>query len=296
MRSSVFNTSFRLVGRRGARIPSSFFLPSCPSSSQASGAEEIFVERPQPGIAHLVLNREKGKNSFSAKFLGSFCAAISQLHGDDSLRCLVIRSNVANVFCAGADLKERATMPEDKVEGFVASLRDAFTAVENLPCPTIAAIEGVALGGGLELAMACDLRVAGEKALLGLPETSLAIIPGAGGTQRLSRIVGVAKAKELTFLSKRLPARVAADIGLVTECVASGAAAERAQELAVSIASAGPIAQRAAKEAISRGANLPMAEALRVERECYGRVVNTHDRKEGLAAFVEKRPPHYLGK
>jgi methylglutaconyl-CoA hydratase len=187
-------------------------------------------------------------------------------------------------------------MPEDKVEGFVASLRNAFTALENLPFPTIAAIEGVALGGGLELAMACDLRIAGEKALLGLPETSLAIIPGAGGTQRLPRIVGVAKAKELTFLSKRISSQAAANIGLVTESVPAGSAVTRAHELAVTVASGGPIAQRAAKRAITGGIQLPMEKALLFEKECYSQVIKTLDRKEGLAAFVEKRTPKYIGK
>lgn len=257
---------------------------------------DILIERPQEGIAHLVLNRDKGKNSFSAKFLGEFCDAVSKLHNDNTIRCVVVKSNVANVFCAGADLKERATMPEDKVEDFVASLRNAFTALENLPVPTIAAIEGVALGGGLELAMACDLRVAGEKAILGLPETSLAIIPGAGGTQRLPRIVGVAKAKELTFLSKRISAQAAASIGLVTESVPAGSAVTRAHELAVTIATAGPIAQRAAKRAITGGIQLSMEKALQFEKECYSQVIKTADRKEGLAAFVEKRTPKYIGK
>ena len=129
---------------------------------------------------------------------------VAKVSSDKSARVVIISSNVSKVFCAGADLKERATMPENQIAGFVAQLRDSFQAVANIPVPVIAAIDGAALGGGLELALACDLRVASETSTLGLPETALAIIPGAGGTQRLPRLLGLGKAKELVFLAKRL--------------------------------------------------------------------------------------------
>ncbi len=142
-------------------------------------------------------------------------ASLTTLSQDKNICALIIRSTVPKVFCAGADLKERATMSEADVVVFVYSLRDSLSAVANLPFPTIAAIEGAALGGGLELAMACDLRIAGADAILGLPETALAIIPGAGGTQRLPRLVGIPKAKELIFLAKRLTALESASIGFI---------------------------------------------------------------------------------
>ena len=140
-------------------------------------------------------------------------SALKELHENKSISVLILKSNVAKVFCAGADLKERATMSEAQVIDFVDSLRALTTQVEQLPFPTIAAIEGAALGGGLELALACDMRIAGTEAILGLPETALAIIPGAGGTQRLPRLVGVPKAKELIFTAKRLNGSEAAAIG-----------------------------------------------------------------------------------
>eukprot|EP01034_Spumella_vulgaris_P026252 gene26252-32798_t len=187
-------------------------------------------------------------------------------------------------------------MPDEQVGAFVASLRDAFTSLADLPFPTIAAIEGVALGGGLELALACDLRVAGEKALLGLPETSLAIIPGAGGTQRLSRVVGLAKAKELVFTSARLTAQDASKIGLITECVPFGEALSRAEAIAAVIAEKGPLAIRMAKKALDGGFEQDLKSGLALERECYEQVVRTTDRREGLLAFTEKRKPVYTGK
>ena len=156
------------------------------------------------GIRHIILNRDEGKNSLSKAMLAELNETVAKVSSDKSARVVIISSNVSKVFCAGADLKERATMPENQIAGFVAQLRDSFQAVANIPVPVIAAIDGAALGGGLELALACDLRVASETSTLGLPETALAIIPGAGGTQRLPRLLGLGKAKELVFLAKRL--------------------------------------------------------------------------------------------
>jgi methylglutaconyl-CoA hydratase len=204
-------------------------------------------------------------------------------------------------------------MQEDDVERFVTRLRAAMFAWESLPVPTIAAIDGAALGGGLELALACDLRYASENALLGLPETALAIIPGAGGSQRLPRIVGPAKAKELIFLAKRISGRESADIGLVTECVEedkspdssgnrsdstiSSSTLDTALKVAKQIAQKGPIGILMAKKAINEGMQAPSMEAaMQVETLCYGQTVRTSDRVEGLRSFVEKRKPNYQGR
>lgn len=258
----------------------------------------VLVEKFEDGkIVHLVLNRHDGKNSFSKQMLADFNAAVAQLHEDKTVRVVVLKSTVDKVFCAGADLKERATMPDSEVAPFVGRLRSSIDKVAKIPVPVIAAIDGAALGGGLELALACDLRIAGEKALLGLPETALGIIPGAGGTQRLPRVVGVAKAKELIFTAARLSSKQAAAIGLITEAVEGRSSADRAHEIALEIAEKGPIAIRMAKKALDEGIQVPLDEALnRVEAECYGGVVDTADRKEGLLAFKEKRKPNYQGK
>jgi methylglutaconyl-CoA hydratase len=161
--------------------------------------------------------------------------------------------------------------------------------------PTIAAIEGAALGGGLEMALACDFRIAGAKALLGCPETALAILPGAGGTQRLPRLIGVSKAKELIYTSRRIGADVAEKIGLVDYAVDEGDALERALALAREILPNGPVGVRMAKEAISKGMEVDLATGMAIERACYAQVIPTKDRVEGLMAFKEKRKPVYKG-
>ncbi len=275
---------------RPARLNFALQIRNC-----ATKSDELLIENSANGLVQMILNRHNGKNSFSKKFLEDIGNAIQGFKNDKNIRVLIIKSNVPGVFCAGADLKERATMPESEVEGFVDKLRGTFTAIENLPFPTIAAIEGAALGGGLELAMSCDLRIAGTKALIGLPETSLAIIPGAGGTQRLPRIIGAAKAKELIFLSKKLNSTEAFNIGLITESVDEGKASNRANEIASAIAEKGPIAIRMAKKAINDGMQVDITSSFQVEKQCYAQVIKTNDRKEGLKAFIEKRKPQYNG-
>jgi len=170
-----------------------------------------------------------------------------------------------------------------------------FTQLEKLPMPTIAAIEGAALGGGLELALCCDLRVAGSGAKLGLPETSLGIIPGAGGTQRLPRLIGLSKAKELMFTAERIQSERALELGLVNHAVDAGRATEKALEIAGRIAVNGPVAVRLAKQAASAGMQADVTTGMDIERGCYAQVITTKDRTEGLVAFREKRKPVYKG-
>lgn len=214
----------------------------------------------------------------------------------DRARCLVITSSSPKVFSAGADLKERATMTLEDAESFVTSLRTTMERISNLPIPTIAAIEGAAVGGGLELALAADLRIAGTKASLGLPETSLAIMPGAGGTQRLPRLIGMARAKELIWTADRVDGQTAAAYGLVQHVVEEGQAQSKALEIAWKIARNGPIAIRAAKQAVDMGmAATTMDKALEMERQAYATVLQTKDRLEGLASFREGRSPEYKG-
>jgi enoyl-CoA hydratase/carnithine racemase len=167
--------------------------------------------------------------------------------------------------------------------------------VETMPQPTVAVINGFAFGGGMELALACDLRVATESALLGLTETSLAIIPGAGGTQRLPRLVGKSRAKDLILTARRLDVAEAVSMGLVNRSAPKGHLEDVALEVAGQIALNGPVAIKAAKEAIDRGSDLPLAEGLEIEAECYSRTLTTTDRLEALAAFAEKRKPEFRG-
>ena len=259
---------------------------------------ELLVERllgPDSGIVLLGLERPLAKNALGRQLVKEMEEAIATLKEDLSIRVVVLHSLVPGVFCAGADLKERADMGQEEATDFVQRLRTTFRAVERLPMPTIAAIDGAALGGGLELALACDLRVVGGGAKLGLPETSLAIIPGAGGTQALPRLIGRSKAKELIFTARRFGAEDALDLGIADRIAEEGKALEAALALAREILPNGPIALRAAKEAIDHGLDVDRDGGLKIEARCYAKVIPTKDRLEGLAAFREKRRPIYRG-
>ncbi|HJW08988.1 MAG TPA: enoyl-CoA hydratase-related protein [Holophagaceae bacterium] len=259
---------------------------------------ELRVERLQggdEGIVLLGLDRPAAKNALGRELMAEFRETLSELRFDPAVRVVILHSLVPGVFCAGADLKERATMGQAEVAAFVHSLRAAFTELEDLPMPVLAALEGAALGGGLELALACDLRVAGMEAKLGLPETGLAIIPGAGGTQRLPRLIGKSKAKELIFTGRRIGAEEALRLGLADRAVPAGQALEEAKALAREILPNGPVALRMAKQAVNRGLEVDRESGLALEQACYAQVIPTKDRLEGLAAFKEKRRPIYRG-
>ena len=222
-------------------------------------------------------------------------AILLELRFDTRARAVIVRSAAPGVFCAGADLKERAAMAPHEVASFVHSLRTTFSEIAELPMPVIAAVEGAALGGGLEMALAADFRVAGSDATFGLPEVGLGIIPGAGGTQRLSRLIGAARAKELIFTARRLSAPTAESYGLLTRLVAAGGAYDAALDLAREIVPRGPVAVRMAKEAVDRGSQVDLATGLAIERACYAQVIPTADRLEGISAFREKRAPVFRG-
>ncbi|KAF8913745.1 ClpP/crotonase-like domain-containing protein [Gymnopilus junonius] len=222
---------------------------------------------------------------------------LEQIHYDKSVRVLILRSTTVGSFCAGADLVERRTMSQLQVSKFLAGLRDTLAKLESLPLPTIAAIDGPALGGGLELSLACDLRVAGHDVTkIGLPETSLGIIPGAGGTQRATRIIGPSRAKDLIYTARTLTAVEALEWGLVNYVSTPGTTAfERSLSLAESIARNAPLALRAAKQAISRSEDLALETGLDFERATYETLLTTRDRSEALEAFREKRRPIFTG-
>lgn len=248
------------------------------------------------GVSTITLNRPEVMNSVNVAMLRDLRAALEEVQFDPDARCVIVTGAGEKAFCAGADLKERAGMAEVEVRRYIETIRNTFTLVENLPVPVIAAVNGIALGGGTELALASDLRIVSETATLGLTETSLAIIPGAGGTQRLPRIVGKAKAKELVFTARRIDAREALAIGLANKVVPPASLMDEARALAEAITKNGPVAIRVAKRAIDRGMEMDLASALVFESTCYEITIPTEDRREGLLAFREKRKPVYKGK
>ncbi|XP_023483319.2 methylglutaconyl-CoA hydratase, mitochondrial isoform X3 [Equus caballus] len=199
----------------------------------------------------------------------------------------------------GADLKERVKMNSSEVGPFVSKIRAVINEIANLPVPTIAAIDGLALGGGLELALACDIRVAASSAKMGLVETKLAIIPGGGGTQRLPRAIGMSLAKELIFSARVLDGQEAKAVGLVSHVLEQNqegdAAYRKALDLAREFLPQGPVAMRVAKLAINQGMEVDLVTGLAIEEACYAQTIPTKDRLEGLLAFKEKRPPRYKG-
>lgn len=279
-------------------------------------------------ISVLTLNRPASKNAISRALLNQLDEHVSSLRASKSSRVVLLRSSVPGTFCAGADLKERKGMSPAEVDAFLLQLRNVFTTVSRLPMPVIACLDGLAMGGGLELALCADLRIAGPSASrLGLTETKLGIIPGAGGTSRITRIVGVARAKELIFSARLVDALEAQRIGLVdfiapplTEPQLAGQEAfVRAIDMSRSFAKngmsytrssatttthphssfcsfTGPLAVRAAKMAIDKGSQMDSETALDFERQCYELILGTQDRLEGLKAFAEKRAPVYKGK
>lgn len=250
-----------------------------------------------PGIACLSLNRPQTKNAISLTLLRQLRESIEAVHFDKSVRVLILRSTTTGSFCAGADLAERRTMSQLQVAKFLADLRDTLGKLESLPMPTIAAIDGPALGGGLELSLACDLRVAGRDVTkIGLPETSLGIIPGAGGTQRVTKLLGPSRAKDLIFTARTLSAVEALEWGLVNYISTPETTAfDRSLTLAESIVKNAPLALRAAKQAVSRSADLALEAGLDFERASYETLLTSLDRIEALQAFTQKRKPVFRG-
>jgi len=258
--------------------------------------EKVLLVEKKDGIAVLTLNRPQVMNSFSVELLHSLKEQVDALKFDNNVRVVIITGAGQKAFCAGADLKERTTFDELQVKEFIFTIRNLFTAIEYLNKPVIAAINGVALGGGTELALACDIRIAAMNASMGLTETRLAIIPGAGGTQRLPRLIGRGKAKELIFTGRRVDAREALEIGLVNQICDPESLLEECQKMAAMICETGPIAIEQAKYAINYGLETDLHTGLGIESNAYWVTIPTEDRLEGLAAFQEKRKPVYKGR
>lgn len=247
------------------------------------------------GIGILTLNRPDVMNAVNQTLLQQLHDHLSTWRFDRSIRAIVVTGAGDKAFSAGADLKERATLSPDQVRQFLDRIRGTFNLVEVMPQPVIAAINGLAFGGGLEFAMACDLRVAVQSAQLALTETSLGIIPGAGGTQRLPRLVGPGRAKELVFTARRLSATEAEAWGLVNRVVPDGTGLEAALQVAAAIANNAPVALQQAKFAINQGLEVDLTSGLAIEGKAYEVCIPTKDRIEALIAFREKRKPVFSG-
>lgn len=255
---------------------------------------EILVES-SGQVRIITLNRPENMNALNLPTLEALASIVAKLQSDGSARVVVITGSGEKAFCSGADLKERFGLTPDQVRRFITTIRDTFTAIEALPQPVIAAVNGLALGGGTELALASDLRVASELATLGLTEVKWAVIPAAGGTQRLPRLIGKGRAMEMILTGRRVGAAEALTIGLVNRVVPAGDLMAETIELAGRILEAGPIAVQQAKRAIHQGSETGLSAGLLLETAAYEKVIPTRDRLEGLAAFREKRKPVYVG-
>lgn len=254
------------------------------------------VERDAHGVVRVTLNRPEAHNAMSRQVCLELRAVADELGADPAVRAVVLTGAGDKAFSAGADLKERKGVTAEETGPYVDAISGATDAWARLPRPTIAAVNGYAFGGGMELALSCDFRVAADTAQFGLTEVRLGILPGAGGTARLPRLIGIARAKELILLGRRIDAHRALEIGLVSDVVPRAQLAESVDHLLSELAGCAPRSIEMAKRAIEQGVELPMDEALRLERQCYDVTLYTEDRNEGLRAFAEKRPPQYQGK
>jgi enoyl-CoA hydratase/carnithine racemase len=258
--------------------------------------KELLIREEKNQAVILTLNRPAVMNCLNFDLLYAVKNEIEALQFSDTIRCVIITGAGEKAFCAGADLKERATLTQDQVKQFIVTIRNLLTAIQNLKMPVISAVNGIALGGGTEIALASDIRIASDTAVMGLTETRLAIIPGGGGTQRLPRIIGVAKAKELIFTGRRVDAKEAMDIGLVNAVAPPENLMDTCLDMAAMIAETGPIAVEMAKYAIDKGIETDLATGLAIESNAYRVTIPTEDRIEGLTAFREKRKPVYKGR
>ncbi|ESU32546.1 hypothetical protein G3A_10840 [Bacillus sp. 17376] len=246
--------------------------------------------------AIITLNRPDALNAFNYETLGELQQAVEKLRSNREARVVIFTGAGEKAFSVGADLKERRTLSDEDVKRNIYKIGEIFTMVDQLPQPTIAAINGFAFGGGMELALACDFRVAAAGTQMGLTETSLAIIPGAGGTQRLPRLIGQAKALELILTARRLKAEEALEYGLITAVVKKESLLDECMKFADMMLANGPVALQQAKYAVKQGMNADLQTGLQIERKAYEVTIPTEDRLEALAAFGEKRKPNFKGK
>lgn len=247
-------------------------------------------------IAVITFERAERMNTLAKDLVCDLRDVLQELKSDPSIRVLVLTGAGDRAFCAGADLVERKAMSEAEVRSTVAGLQNLTSDIANFPRPTIAAINGYAFGGGLEIALACDLRYISDNARIGLTETRLGIIPGAGGTQRLPRLIGLGRAREMIFTGRRIDAATAVAWGVAEDVYPQEDLLSRVLDTAKEIAAGGPLALEQAKFAINHGFETDMQTGLALERAAYDTLIPTHDRVEALEAFTAKRSPKFEGR
>ena len=247
-------------------------------------------------VAEIQLTRPEALNAISSELAEALVAVTRDVAADEAIRAVVLTAEGDRAFCVGADLKERNAMSDDEFRAQRVLFRAAFGGVLNLPQPTVAAVHGFALGGGCELALSCDIVVADDTAVLGLPEVTIGLVPGGGGTQLALRRLGPGRAADVVLTGRRIPAAEAVDLGLIERLVPAASARVAALDLAATIAANSPVATRAAKRALRSGWGLDYAAAMDVEDAAWRTATFSADRKEGIAAFNEKRTPDWPGR
>lgn len=257
---------------------------------------DVLIVQEEGGIATLTLNRPSAHNAICQELLSALKNTLASLAARPEVRVVIITGAGEKAFSAGADLKERLTLKPPQVKEFILFMRSTFAALESLNKPVIAALNGLTVGAGAEMSLACDIRLISENAKIGFPETKLAIIPGGGGTQRLPRLVGRGQAKELIFTGRLIPAQEAVRIGLANRVCAPETLLDECRALASQMCETGPLALGLAKEAINLGLEADLNTGLGIENNAYWATLPTEDRIEGLVAFQEKRKPVYKGR
>ncbi|MDH7563880.1 MAG: enoyl-CoA hydratase-related protein [Candidatus Bathyarchaeota archaeon] len=257
---------------------------------------EVIIYEKSDQIATITLNRPEALNAFSKEVIEEVLQAIDDLKQDENVRAVILTGSGEKAFSAGADIKAMKGMNALKARELSLMGEKLCCSLENLEKPVIAALNGYALGGGLEVAMSCDLRIASETSRMGQTEINIGLIPGWGGTQRLTRLVGPGKAKEMVFTGKLVDAKTAEQLGIVNMVVPADKLRETARQLALELAAKAPVAIKVAKALINKGAEISLDAALALEREGFGVVASTEDLQEGVAAFTEKRKPAFKGK
>jgi enoyl-CoA hydratase len=259
-------------------------------------AYENLVLELRGGMGIIKINRPKALNALNSATLDELLAAAGELAGNPDVKVVIVTGQGDKAFAAGADIQEMQPMNPMQGMAFSQKGHKAMSFLQEMSKPVIAAVNGYALGGGFELALACDIIYAAEKARVGFPEVTLGILPGFGGTQRTARLTGVAKAKELIFSGKAISAKEAYEMGILNKVTPDGELMEAVEGLAASIMSAGPIGVGLAKASINKSASVDVDSGLDFEAEAFGLCFGTEDQKEGMAAFLEKRKATYHGK
>lgn len=262
-------------------------------SSAPSTHPGVRLERPLPHVAQVILDRPEALNALSTALAVEMTAVLEAVASEEATRAVVVTSSSPRAFCAGADLKERAEFSDAQILEQRPVIRQLFATLRRLPMPTIAGVAGYALGGGCELALSCDIIVADESAVFGLPEVGVGLVPGGGGTQLLPRRIGLGRACDLIFTGRRVDAAEAFRLGLIDRLVPVGQAEHAALDLAEAIAANSPVAIRAAKQAVHSAFGVELPTGLDIEDAAWRTAATSADRREGIAAFVEKRKPKW---